>query len=482
MRERMKLAAVATLVCLLLVSSINVLGGSVTWDKINDVIVSGANESSEQAESHLIVRGNNDNQLAAALMDDTNNAAFQCRAYSSSDGAQSWSDRGFLPLSPGTTISNDPVVASDTDGNFFIVCLATNASRDPWDLLYYFSANGGSSWSGPTDVVTGSGGIYHDKPWITADTRDVGSPYRDNVYVCWTEIDTTPSTDTTKIKFKRIWPDAGPIRQVATGNRFTQDPGTGEIQHCQVTVGVDGIIYVTWQRLNNPTIAKIQLKRSFDGGESFESFVQTVITFNRFPKTYGTCPPVPQDEKLWGCLKGTAGSGIQAPAIHSTAIDNIAWSVHVAYSNYDATTIADIRYTQGTNCITPGVPCVWATSQKIVKDGNVVKDQFDPAIIVSPDTYTIHVTAMDRRNSADNTAWQPWHYHCHFTSSDCTSSANWFVTGISSMSSSNFDGNTFVGHYHGITSSVGREADTAWTDTRIYLFNQDRNLFGDRLI
>jgi hypothetical protein len=100
---------------------------------------------------------------------------------------------------------------------------------------------------------------------------------------------------------------------------------------------------------------------------------------------------------------------------------------------------------------------------------------------VSPDTNTIHVTALDRRNSSENIDWQMWHYHCHLASSSCTSSANWSAASVSPVFSSNFDQDFFIGHYHGITSSATREAHTSWTDTRIFQFNQDYNVFSDRL-
>jgi hypothetical protein len=474
--------SVSVTVIVLLISSSAAFAGTATWNSFNDVLVSTANENLKQVESHLAVRDTNDAHLAAALMDNApsgGSAPFRCRAYSSSDGAQSWSDRGFLPLNADTDYSNDPVVTSDASGNMFIVCLAADSAFDPSDISYWFSSNGGISWSGPNTVVHSTGGVViNDKPWIAADTKDSGSPYEGNVYVCWTEIDFTPNPDTNKIKFKKIWPSAGAIRQVATGNTGTEDPGTGEIQFCQVTVGQSGIIYVTWQRLNSATQAKIQLKRSFDGGDSFETFTQTVRSFTRFPESVGTnCPTLPT--KLWGCLPGDFGTGIETPAIHSIAIDSLNWNVHVAYSDYDVSTLADIRYTKGTSCTTSGVSCSWSTSQKIVKDGNVARDQFDPAIGISPDTNTIHVTAMDRRNSADNTAWQPWHYHCHLSSTSCTSSANWSVTSITTEGSFNFDSNPFIGHYHGVTTSAAREANTAWTDTRLHFGNQDYNIFSD---
>ncbi len=479
MALRLRLPLLAVLLSIAMISSTVAFGNTSSWDLASDVIVSSGNEASQQRESHLDVNEENNNQVVAALMDN-NSGLNRCRAYSSSNGAQTWSDRGFLPLSSGTDSSADPVVSSDSSGTLFIACIARDVpDNSPSDILYYVSTNGGSSWSGPNTVVTSTSPIFHDKPWMAADTLDLSSPYRDNVYVCWTKYDDPVGTQ--KRMFRKIWPSAGSIKQVATGNSGTEHPGTGEVHFCQVTVGESGIIYVTWQRLSSPTNAKIQLKRSFDGGNSFEMFTQTAITFTRLPYASGNnCPTLEQN--LWGCLPGELGTGIETPAIHATAIDSINWRVHLAYMTYDFSTFSDIRYTQGTSCTTSGVACTWATSQKIVKDGNISADQFSPGITISSKSDTIHVIALDRRNGVNNVEWQPFHYHCHLASASCTSQANWQVTNISNQLSSNFDGDAFIGHYHGITSSDSREADSTWTDTRNYLFNQDYNIFGDRLI
>lgn len=464
----------AIVIVTMLLTGTSAYGSAAIWNSLNDILVSSGNETAKQVEAHLIVRDGNDSHLAAALMDNSN-GSFRCRAYSSLNGGQGWTDEGFLPLSTGTSISNDPVVASNADGDFFVVCIAFSTGSPPQtsDILYWQSSNGGSTWSGPNTVVHSTGGqIFNDKPWMAADKGGNG-----NVYVCWTEIDRTPSPDTNKVKFKRIWPSAGPTRQVAIGNTGTEDPGTGEIQFCQIAVSQGGIVYVTWQRLIDFDSAKIQMKRSFDGGETLESFVQTVKTFTRFPETGSSCG---SSGKLWGCLNGEGSVDIDAPAIHTIATDT-SGDVHLAYSDYVSTgTLADIKYSVGTDCSTQGVTCTWSPSKKIVKDGNLAVDQWDPAISISPDTDTIHVTALDRRNDADNINWRPFHYHCHYGSSDCTTTtANWAVTGITDQDSWNFDGTTFIGHYHGVTSSNSREADTIWPDTRFHLGNQDFNIFGD---
>ncbi|MCI0564539.1 MAG: hypothetical protein MN733_39225 [Nitrososphaera sp.] len=416
---------------------------------------------------------------------DNANGHRKCRAYSSLNGGQTWTDEGFLSLSAGTVISNDPVVATNADGDFFIVCLAVSPeipNPQTSDILYWQSSDGGSTWSGPNTVIHDTGGlVLNDKPWIAGDKGGLG-----NVYVCWTEYDRTPSPDTSKIKFRKIWPSLGSLKTLATGNTGTADPGTGEVQFCQVAVGPSGIIYVTWQRLvtqgTGPDLvggtAKIQLKRSFDGGSTFETPSQPVKTFTRFPQEYqSTCPEAPG--KIWGCLKGEAGVGIDAPAIHTITVDT-GGDLHIAYSDWDSVTLADIKYIVSTDCETQGSTCTWSSPKKIVKDGNLAVDQWDPAISVSPDTRTIHVKALDRRNDVDNINWRPWHYHCHYGSSDCTTTAaNWAVTGITDQDSWNFDSETFIGHYNGIASSAAREANALWVDTRLHLGQQDYNIFTD---
>jgi len=195
-------------IIVLIVPTAGIYAGSLTWDYYNDVLVSNTNEDKQQAESHIIASASNNNNLVVALMDNTLTSLYRCRAYNSTNAGDTWTDRGFLPLPSGTSISNDPVVASTSDGKFFIACFAGTSTRGT-HIVYWVSTDNGATWSSPNTVrdVSSDSTLTVDKPWIAADVNDTASSYRNNVYACWTEIK-YPGTTLAEysIKFRKIWP------------------------------------------------------------------------------------------------------------------------------------------------------------------------------------------------------------------------------------------------------------------------------------
>jgi hypothetical protein len=443
----------------------SVFATSVTWDFFNDSLVSVANESAKQVESHIAVRGNNNSHLLSSYMEKTGTGEYKCRAATSTDAGVSWTDRGYLPLTPTDTATNDPAVTTDTNGNYFVVCLLNHAT-----ISYWVSTNGGSSWSGPNTVSTGTS---NDKPWIATDLKDTTSSHRNKVYVCWVN----ESGDTMTLKFRKIWPSTGSTLNVATGSHTIGS--NGPINDCAISVGKSGIIYVTWARLTGSSTGQVELRRSFDGGASFETGAgtnpQVVKTFTRAPTSVGNC------SHQWGCIPGKVSTtGIRVSPMPTSAIDSN-WNLHVVFMDYSSSTKTDIKYVKGTSCITQNSACSFSSAVNVLNDGGVARDQFQPTITVSAKSNTIHITALDRRNSSTNTLWQPWHYHCHLASTTCTSSAHWAVTSITTQSSTNDDGEFFVGDYSGITSSSSREAHATFPDDRLWGGNIDFNIWSNRL-
>lgn len=94
--------------------------------------------------------------------------------------------------------SVDPVVASTTDGKFFVACIAGTSTTTPY-VLYWISTDNGATWSNYSTIkyVTDR---HVDKPWIAADIKDANSQYRNNVYACWQE----SIGNSNWIKFKKI--------------------------------------------------------------------------------------------------------------------------------------------------------------------------------------------------------------------------------------------------------------------------------------
>lgn len=466
--QKKSISVITALIFLsLLVSTPAVYGGVASWDFFNDSLASPGNEDKKQVESHMTVRGNNNDHLLVGFLDNTN-GPFRCRASTSTDGGSTFTDRGLIPLPPGDDTSGDPAVASDTSGTYFITCLAWPSTGGfNRNLYYWVSANGGSSWSGPNTVTSG---VQADKPWMATDLKDATSSYRNNVYVCWQEENSAQTAS--YIKFRKVWPVAGSIKTVTTGTHSAETNGI--VNWCGISVGKSGIIYVTWARLTSDTLGRTELRRSFDGGGSFESLTQTIKTFNRMPQAAGIGCGF-----LWGCLNGEDNYGIRVGPNSNTAIDNN-WNLFTVYTSYLTASLADVRYAKATNCITSGVTCTYSGALAIANDGGIARDQFIPQITVSAKSNTIHVVAMDRRNSADNTVWQPWHYHCHLASSSCTAASSFAVTAITTQGSWNFDQSWFVGEYNGIASTSTREVHATWPDTRLWSGEQDYNIWSNR--
>lgn len=86
----------------------------------------------------------------------------------------------------------------------------------------------------------------------------------------------------------------------------------------------------------------------------------------------------------------------------------------------------------------------------------------------------MHISAYDRRDDSANVYYKPWNYHCHYTSTQtCKLLAHWRDAtyggqqiAISSALSTNSDQGSIIDDYHGITTSVSRQAYVAWTDHR----------------
>ena len=96
--------------------------------------------------------------------------------------------------------AGDPAVATDTRGNTYFSCLQFNRGQPTTPVadassaiyLYLSTGNAGASWNFPgravveTADVTGISGVLQDKELLAVDNHR-RSPFRDRVYVTWTE-------------------------------------------------------------------------------------------------------------------------------------------------------------------------------------------------------------------------------------------------------------------------------------------------------
>src|SRR5260370_20011238 len=148
-----------------------------------------SNECGPQSETYITLNTVNPASVAGG-----SNEIFRLpmRGYSSSDGGTTWAGVD-LPLPPaignGIDFGSDPTLAFDTRGNLFygyiVVFFGHGHAINGTELAVARSTDGGQPYpSANFFSFSGGGDHFNDKPMIAADTN-LGSPFRDNVYLAW---------------------------------------------------------------------------------------------------------------------------------------------------------------------------------------------------------------------------------------------------------------------------------------------------------
>lgn len=474
-----KRAISALIIALIIVAgSSMVYAGTISWEFYNDILVSNADVSAHKKEAHIMRHPTDSNRLLAAFIDFASTPE-RCRVATSSNAGTSWSVASYLPLPSSTSRSNDPVIAvrSTTSGTtWYVGCVAfTDGSYSIGDyskIYYSTSTDNGSTWSSTVVVreaycSSSSNCPMVDKPWITV--------YGSNVYVCYAYMDNFIAWNNGNQSTIRIFVNS---KEITSGTAWQANDRVSDrsVQGCNIAVNSNGVIYVVWARLASDTQGKIELSRSFDNGNTFEA-PRKVADFTRTPTKAGTCTDA------FGCVIGVIAnaqrSGFRAPSFPYIAIDS-SNNIHIVYQDYSNSTLTDIKYTRSNNCKTQTQTCEFTAPVRILNDNNVSKDQFMPSIVFSGKTNTIHVTALDRRDSTDNTGWRPTHYHCHLLDVNaCTQESHWSTSSIGAQSA-NLDGSSFIGDYYSVTSNSSREAYAVWVDTKTVNADWKYRIWFDR--
>ena len=159
-------------------------------------IAVSADNLSDAEEVSIVVNPLHPDQLAAG----SNVNYF----FYSPDKGSTWTGDG---LSSIYGEQGDPSLVADSKGNIFYAHLSNPAGGYWLDrIVIQKSTDGGRSYS--AGVYTGHRGSQRqqDKEWLSCDLSPT-SPYRDNVYMPWTEFDSYkspfPKTDSSRILFSR---------------------------------------------------------------------------------------------------------------------------------------------------------------------------------------------------------------------------------------------------------------------------------------
>jgi hypothetical protein len=379
-----------------------------------------------QAEVHISISKSNPNVLLASA--NTYTTTYNQGYYYSTNGGNSWSGADVLQNSPAT-VNGDPSTAIANDGRMYISSLNPNGG--------YFlqnSTNNGQTFS----ALTTSAGTEtnFDKEMIAADNQ-TGSPYVNNVYCAWTNFTTNP----THVEFNRTT-DHGTTfsAPVILKNGFGQ--GTN------VQTGPSGEVYVCWADYDagKTNASGLGFSSSLNGGVNFSAYSR-VFTYNGIRTTNGP---------------NATFNNIGVNDFPSMAVDksNLTFRgrIYVTFPEFDANGHAIIRVRSSSD-----KGQTW-TAPVTVSISNATQSFF-PWIAVDDCTGDIVVVyyAFDNSSSAFSTNT----YVAH-SSNGGVSWENQKVSDVSHITApinNNIFRTGYAGDYIGIAAYGGR-AFPAWMDNR----------------
>ena len=215
-----------------------------------------ANERMNPQEPCIAINYLNINQLVVGTNSNAGNTY-----YYSQDAGLTWK-QGSLVSTLG--FYGDPVLLSDTLGNFYYFHLSESNTATPPDRIVCPKLTGiSNSWSNGT--FTGLNGTkYEDKNWATINPRN------NNIYVTWTQFDNglrnAGKLDSTTNLFSKS-EDLG--QTWSTPKRISKGDGNcgwEDLEDPKPCIGENGEIYITWA-----DSSQILFNRSMDNGNTWLS-------------------------------------------------------------------------------------------------------------------------------------------------------------------------------------------------------------------
>ncbi len=317
------------------------------------------NPTGYQFEPSITTRASNPDTIFAVARARNNNAP-STGWYYSVNGGTTWSGSDTLPA-----VSNpaDPVAAIDLNGNLFVSGFFGS------NVLVARSTNGGVSWT-QTTVGTTSG---REKPHMTID-RYPGSPYKNYVHVAYTDLNLVPapvyfsrSTDLGQ-SFISPFPISGGI-----GGDAAVAPN--------LAVGPDSLLYATWSGFDtkpwvNPQPLHLGFNKSTDGG-----------------LTWGTGRSLSKINYNGGA-HGVSFFNFPIIAVDGSSGPRRGW-IYVVYAEKNPAS-PDIFLIRSTD---RGIS--WSEPVKVNQD-NSGKEHWQPWLSVDPSTGNVFIVYYDSRNFPAN--------------------------------------------------------------------------------
>jgi len=412
--------------------------------------VSVSNECGPQSETFITLNTLHPNSVAGG-----SNEIFRLpmRGYSSSDGGNTWAGVD-LPLPPaignGIDFGSDPTLAFDTRGNLFygyiVVFFGQGHGINGTELAVARSTDGGQTYPS-ANFFSFSGGQDHfnDKPMIAADTN-LGSAFRDNVYLAWDAASGGSSSG--GVRFARST-DHGASFSII---RIDNPTGPGRSIAAQPFVGPNGEVYAAWNDIAANTIA---FNRSLDGGATFGT--PGVVANKTIPFDIGI-PAI----SFRGALVYPTCDADRSTGPHRGRL-SCAW-MDFAPNGMNTDIFSAFSDDRGST---------WSPRRRVTDSLNASVDRFYPWLSVDAVTGEVNISFYDTRN---DTTGMRFMTDVYFTRS--TDGINWLSPNarVSTSSSNEHDcnglfpcnaidyGNQY-GDYEGLVSFNGI-SHAIWTDSR----------------
>jgi hypothetical protein len=290
--------------------------------------------------------------------------------YVSTDGGNTFSDKGTLPTNPGGD-AGDPVLATDlTSGRVYLSTLGFNVST----IQVFRSNDNGQTWLAPVNGTPG--GSSEDKEWITVDNYPGAG--QENVYVISRRFGGSPGIYL--------------FRSTNGGDTFGPSGGVlisnaGSVQGAWVTVGPDHAVYAFYYAGSS-----IQMRKSTDQGATFAA----PVTVTPLSSSLG----VNGDLGLVGIRKGTTSpAGFRSNAFPQAVVNPA--NANVLYVTYNDRGVTGDKSDVYMRISTNG-GSTWGAAIRVNQD-TTTRDQWQPVIAITPNGSRLFLSWYDRRlDPADN--------------------------------------------------------------------------------
>ncbi|RPI16522.1 MAG: T9SS C-terminal target domain-containing protein [Ignavibacteriae bacterium] len=193
----------------------------------------------------------------------------------STDGGNTWQPSTLLlAYNPFYIFNSDPVVCTDTAGNFYISAISIDRNKTNSTVLVYKSTDEGVTFDDVYNVTPHPDSINYgdDKSFMTCDLVN-GSPYINTLYAVW-------SSDSESVLSKST--NGG----VNWSKRINIVPNGGGYA-LAAAVGPHGELYIVWLGMLNGHKYGLHVSMSTNGGLNFTTKficpVASSLSFTRFP-------------------------------------------------------------------------------------------------------------------------------------------------------------------------------------------------------